>query len=280
MVPRTLGIVPYLNMLPLLEGLDRDFPRERWVRDTPRRLAEMLTRGDLDAAAVSVFEGLLHADRYELVPGVCIGSDGPVRSVALFSRVPLGAIRTMLLDAASLTSIHLARMLVRELLGTDPQVELSAAPVAPEHDWRTGPHDAIVAIGDTALRWENVYPYRLDLGEGWKRLTGLPFVFAAWWARAEAAFTPAEVAALNAARDRGLDQVDAIVARVLEQDPSWPGGAPSLRQYFTRAIVYTMGTKETEALLLFREKLLAHGFLPATAGEVRFCTTAPQGTAS
>lgn len=274
MVPRKLGIVSYLNMLPLLEGLETTFPEECWTRATPRRLAEMLVAGDVDAAAVSVYEGLLHAERYLLVPGVCIGSDGAVRSVALFSRVPFAEIRSVLLDAASLTSIHLAQVLLRELLGVDPACELSPAPIAPDHDWRGGPHDAIVAIGDTALRWEHEFPHRLDLGEGWKQLTGLPFVFAAWWAREAAAFTPAEIAAFATARDRGLQSVDAIVARVLAEDPTWPGGAESLRQYFSRAIVYTMGEAEMKALLLFREKLLKHGFLPADAAEVRVAESA------
>ena len=274
MVPRKLGIVPYLNMLPLLEGLEGTFPRENWTRETPRRLAEMLVAGELDVAAVSVYEGLLHADRYRLVPGVCIGSDGPVRSVALFSRVPFADIRTVLLDAASLTSIHLGQILLRELLGVDPECQLSASPIAQGYDWRGGPHDAIVAIGDTALRWENAFPYRLDLGEGWKQLTGLPFVFAAWWVRDETDFTRDEIAAFAEARDCGLANVDRIVARVLADDPTWPGGAASLRQYFSRAIVYTMGEDEMKALLLFREKLLAHGFLPADVAPVRVAKSA------
>jgi len=48
---------------------------------------------------------------------------------------------------------------------------------------------AFLVIGDTALKWSflDLPLYKYDLGEIWKDLTGLPFVFALWILRKDAA---------------------------------------------------------------------------------------------
>ena len=258
---RRLGIVPYLNVRPLLVGLEQQFPVADWVRATPRDLAAMLAAGTVDIAIVSVYEGLRAADRLRLLPGAVIGSNGAVRSVSLFSRVPLTQVRRVLLDRASLTSIHLARILARELLEIEPEYEHAEAPILPSLDWRALPHDAFVVIGDTALHWEHDFPHKLDLGEGWRQLTGLPFVFAAWWARHGVALTPDQESAFAAARVRGEGCIDKLVEEILAEGQSWPGGAPSLRQYLGEAINYRLGPRQLAALALFREKLMHHGLL-------------------
>src|SRR5439155_688265 len=78
------------------------------------------------------------------------------------------------------------------------------------------PHDAVLVIGDAALvlKARQAYPHRYDLGEEWRRWTGLPFVFAVWAARREA--DPAAVrllhAALLASRTWGLAHLPALAA--------------------------------------------------------------------
>lgn len=256
-----IGIVPYLNMLPLLEGLREDLPQAQWTRATPRELADRLAAGELDVAAVSTHEGLRREGDYTLLPGAALGCDGAVRSVALHARVPLGKIRRVLLDRASLTSIHLARILAAEWLGIDPSWHLSAEPVEgagwPEE------YDACVVIGDTALRWEGRFPHQLDLGEGWKRLTGLPFVFAGWWARREAAITAQEAATFARARERGVAAIEEITARLDDNTARQFHGRESLLRYFREAMVYDLGPRQWEAIALYRAKLIQHGLLDA-----------------
>jgi chorismate dehydratase len=46
--------------------------------------------------------------------------------------------------------------------------------------------DAVLLIGDKVVSSAppgSDFPYQLDLGDAWRRITGLPFVFAAWMAR-------------------------------------------------------------------------------------------------
>ncbi len=260
--PLSLGIVPYLNMLPLVEGLERDFPEENWIRATPRELAGLLAAGEVDLAAVSTFEALRRGDEYSVVGGAAIGSDGPVRSVALYSKVPIERIRTIQLDRASLTSVHLLRVLAHDYLGLDPEYALSPEPLDPAMEWRHDPHDAYLAIGDTALAWEEAFPHRLDLGAAWKDMTGLPFVFAAWFVRRGLALRPEEAAALTEARRRGEQSVDAIVGRLSEKTAASHGGRESLRQYLGSAIRYRLGEREWQGLVAYKERLGAMGLLP------------------
>lgn len=269
MRPITLGIVPYLNTLPLLEGLDKVFPRSNWVRATPRELAGLLAAGEVDVAQVSVFEGLRLADRYRMVPGAAIGSNGPVRSVALYSKVPTPEIQSVLLDLSSLTSTHLLRILLREIYGIEPKMEDSRRPVPADFPWQNDPHDAFLVIGDVALRWESDFPYKLDLGEAWRLHTGMPFVYAAWWVRDGVALTEAQVTAFRRAREQGEASVEEIVARQPEAIVRAHGGQESLNRYLSESIRFRLGRRELEGLEAFRQKLILYGYIPTEAGEAR-----------
>ncbi|MCC5875682.1 MAG: menaquinone biosynthesis protein [Candidatus Sumerlaeia bacterium] len=262
MRPLTLGIVPYLNVLPLLEGLEEDYPTSNWVRATPRELAGLLSAGEVQVALISTYEGLGHADEYTMIPGAGIGCDGPVRSVALCSRVPLQKIRRVQLDRASLSSIHLFRILAAELLNISPECDLSPAPLGSADTEDFDPeYDACVVIGDTALRWEHQYRYRLDLGEGWKQLTGLPFVFAGWWARRDTSISREEAEAFSRARALGQRAVSDIVSRLDPEVIMDHGGRDSLLDYLGNSIRFEVGDRERESINLYREKLLRHGLL-------------------
>lgn len=252
-----LGIVPYLNVLPLLEGLSETFPEENWVRATPRDLATHLREGTVDVAIVSVYEGIRAG--YAFVPGAALGSEGPVRSVSLFSKVRVPSIRRVLLDRASLTSIHLAMMLLRDLHGIEPETEFAPAPIRPDFDWRGHPAEAFVVIGDTALEWEHAFPHRMDLGEAWNQLTGLPFVFAAWYIRNSVELEDWEAEAFARARARGEQSVETILTRLPPDVLASHGGIDSLRHYFTRAMRYALGERERAGLALFTHKLRDSG---------------------
>ena len=97
-----IGAVGYLNARPLTWALDRS--PERWqVRyDLPAVCARLLYDGEVDLGLVPSIE-YLRSDQYRFVPGVGIGSRGPVASVALFTRRPLAEIRHIAIDTSSRT---------------------------------------------------------------------------------------------------------------------------------------------------------------------------------
>ena len=152
------------------------------------------------------------------MPGAAIASRGPVRSVCLFHRGPLERVRRVALDTSSRTSSALVRVLLRERLGHDPQY----VPMAPGLVDMLAVADAALMIGDPALDHEGDVP-RLDLGEEWLRVTGLPFVFAFWAGRA-GSVSPAGVRRLQTALAAGVAHVDEIAARQARGDA---GRAPS-----------------------------------------------------
>lgn len=175
----TVGVVPYLNAVPLTGRLDASV---RQVVEVPARLGPLLAAGEVDAALLPVYEALQGVgDGYLGQYG--IASRGPVTSVLLFLRTPLSEVRTLLLDQASRTSAGLARHLVSEATnGSDVVVREAARPGL---DPRDAIEDAVLLIGDPAIRFGNVWEGEvLDLGEAWTRGTGLPFVYARWTARA------------------------------------------------------------------------------------------------
>ena len=115
-----------------------------------------------------------------IVSDACIASDGPVRSVMLYSRVPPERIGSLALDEGSRTSAALVRIWLAGRFGCRP-----AARAAPHrHGAGDCTADAVMLIGDRGMRpLRGDFEFAWDLGEEWRRWTGLPFVFALWVAR-------------------------------------------------------------------------------------------------
>ena len=92
-----LGAVSYLNVRPLVYGLDKRPDLVSLRFDVPSVCARLLDAGEIDLGMVP---SITYLDRPgdRIVPGVCIGSEGPVASVALYSRLPMRDVRTLALD--------------------------------------------------------------------------------------------------------------------------------------------------------------------------------------
>lgn len=143
---------------------------------TPAVCAEKVDRGEVDVGLVPVAQ-ILRQD-LEVASNVGIAADGPVRSILLFSKKPWKQVRTLAADLSSRTSVELARIVLRERFGVQPQVR----PAPPELEPMMAASDAALIIGDPALRIEpEELPYEwLDLAAEWTDITKLPMVFAAW----------------------------------------------------------------------------------------------------
>lgn len=214
-----LGSVSYLNAKPLLYGLEARLA-------TPAVLAGWLRAGEVDAALVPVVE-VMENPVYWLVDGLGIGCLGPVYSVFLALRKPLGEVRRVALDPASRTSVRLTRWLLEQHHGL---------PV--EYVDRGEAADAQLLIGDPAIAFRHANPEvpLLDLGEAWREATGLPFVFAVWALRAP----DAELAErLRAAARKGLAARTEIARQPWELE------------YLTQHIRYELGEPERAGLARF-----------------------------
>lgn len=251
MKPVRLGAVEYLNARPLVFGLELD-PRFSLRFDAPSKCAALLHEGSIDIGMIPSIE-YLRGGPYCAVPEVAIVSDGPVASVALFSTKPLEEVRSIAADTSSRSSNALLRVLCYETLGVD--AELVPMPPRPEEMLRR--HDAALVIGDAALFFDHEAHgvAKIDLGERWTALTGLPFVWA-FWAGRPGALTSDQVRALIQATDAGVVEADAIAATYCG-----PARAERARQYLKENIRYNWGERETAGLQLYYELSLKHGIV-------------------
>lgn len=255
--PVRLGVVSYLNAMPLVQGLEGD-PRFTLVRDVPSRVAEMLHAGEVDLGMIPSVEYV--AGDYAIVPGVAIASRGPVRSVNLYHPRPLADIRRVALDGSSRTSVALAKILLRERLGRDPEYVTLRPPV----EAMLAAADAALVIGDPALYFQG-HVQRVDLGEEWTARTGLPFVFA-FWAGPPGVVDPAGVARLQQALRAGQAAFTQIAA---QYNGLGAGRGPESEAYLRRNIVYDLGEAELGGLREFYRRAHALGLIDRVP-ELRF----------
>jgi len=244
LAPFRVGSVPYLNAVPLTRGLE-----DQVIFATPAKLAEMLQRGELDAALVSVTEVLFN-DRYDVLDGIAVASLGEVQSVFLAHRRPLAEAREIFCDTASLTSIALLRVLLAEK-GLQPEFKPLAS-----YD-RAALPEFVLLIGDPALDLLRASPAHQiwDLGTAWTELTQLPFVYAVWALR-RGIENGALRRRLRDAKDFGLETLDYIISERAEYDYDFR------KDYLGWHIHYHLGTDEKRGLAKFMELLRKHGHGP------------------
>jgi len=260
-MPIRLGAVSYLNTRPLVRGLERQTNRFSLRFDVPSKCAELLHVDEVDLGLIPSIEYPGHD--YRIVPGVSIASDGPVASVAVFTKVPTGKIGSIALDTSSRTSIALLRVLCARWFGIEPQL----VAMQPDFTRMLNQCDAALVIGDNALFSDRDATglEKIDLGEEWAGMTGLPFVYAFWAGRA-GIVGPADVAALQQARDEGLTATDAIGRETYPDDP---GKAARAGLYLRDNVKYALGEAEIAGLRRFYELAEEIGVL-SKADTLRF----------
>ncbi len=239
----SLGVVSYLNAVPLIDGLGTD-PRLHLVPDVPSRLLAHLTSGNVDLALCPVIDYQTSREPLEIVPAGGICSDGPTLTVRVFSRIPIADIETIAVDGDSHTSAALLQILFWKRYGRRLTL------VALDETACSGAAVACLLIGDKVItRQPNIrdYPYELDLGEAWKDLTGLPFVFAVWMARAGTNTGPLP-GILSKTLEENLHNVPALATKSA-REAGWP---PTLAaRYLGDILSYRIGARERAAIELF-----------------------------
>lgn len=251
----SVGVVPYLNAIPLTAALP-DFVRVETA--VPAELARRLSRGELDVALLPVAEAL-RGGFGPFVGRFGIACDGAVESVLAF--VPAGGEPVtwpldVVVDPASRTSVALLRVLLERRWGLAPRYRVAPAPGP---DPREHPASITLTIGDRALAVRTGYPGRVvDLGAEWKAWTGLPFVFARWTARAgaDAALVEALARTLDGAAQRGLERRDELAA---DHGPAHGLTSAQARRYLSTSIRFALGERAEAGLARFREELARLG---------------------
>jgi chorismate dehydratase len=264
-----LGRIGYINCYPVYSAIDRGavpLPATL-VTGTPAELNELLVAGELDVSVISAIEYARHRRDLVLLPDLAISCDGAVRSVMLFSRVPVAALdrATVLVTASSRTSVALLELLCRERWRVQPRLVPARAEASDLEGLAGLPHDAVLVIGDPALLLgrQGAYAHAVDLGLSWKEWTGLPFVFAVWAAyrKAHPAAVRAVHEALLRARAWGLEHLDLLAGLAAETTGV---SREACRAYFA-GLDYALTPRHLAGLSDFFGRLAARGLVPAGA---------------
>jgi chorismate dehydratase len=257
-----IGSVPYLNEKPLTrwfthtdEGCNSGI---EVIYAVPSELAGMLARGEISAALVSSFE-YLRTPGYEIVPNIAIATQDEVLSVRAFSQVPWRFTQSVALDTSSLTSAALLKILLADVYNAHPNFINHA----PDLDAMLAVADAGLLIGDAGMLASDKGLLTLDLGSAWRRLTGLPFVYACWIGRAEN-ITEDLVQALTTAKAWGLTQLREIA---VEQAEKLQCPEALCRRFLTEIMDYDLGEEELRGLEEFAARARHHQLLPADKGQ-------------
>jgi chorismate dehydratase len=228
----------------------------------PAECADRLKDGRADIG-IAPAAALLDQD-LKVFRGVGIACRGAVRSILLISREPLADVRVLAADSSSRSSVLLARIILNQAYGANP--EFISAP--PDVASRLDAASAGLIIGDPALRLD---PAALrqeglhvaDLGEEWMKLTGLPMVFAVWAGRPEVWSEERERSFVSSCRF-GLHHLNDIIA----VEHSRRGVTADLaKTYLTRHIVYELGDAEYEGLQRYLDYAAAIAGAPLVSPE-------------
>lgn len=235
--------VAYHNTRPFLYGLQQRGMADRLdlSLDIPSEGGRKLREGhvELGLVPVAVLRDLPNA---RIIADWCIGCDGAVDTVAVYSNLPLEALQRIRLDYHSMTSVQLLRLLLREHWHCSPEL----VPAKPGYRMRLSDGlehaEGALVIGDRTIGLSQRFAYTYDLGAAWKAHTGLPFVFAAW---ATTAALPSEFTeAFNRALAFGVEHIDAVVEEYPEQLPK----GFDLKGYLQDRISYRLDAPKRQAL--------------------------------
>ena len=211
------------------------------IIDYPARIASMLLENMIDVGLVPVAI-IPEMEKHYVISDYCIGSDGAVASVCLFSEVPLEKIEKILLDYQSRTSVELLKILAKESWKIDPEFEDTTG----EYQEKISGTTAALVIGDRALKQRRISPYIYDLGLEWKKFTGFPFVFVAWVSNKK--LDDDFINAFNETNAFGLNRIEEIVS-------GNPFESFDLRKYYTEYISYTVDENKRKGLRIFLDKI-------------------------
>ncbi|TAH43270.1 MAG: hypothetical protein EYC69_03085 [Bacteroidetes bacterium] len=241
-----ISVVSYLNSKPFILALKKAQLTDvlEISLDIPSDCAAKLldNRVDIGLVPVTIIPKL---PRAKIIGNHCIAADGEVGSVLLLSDVPLHEIQKIYLDNESRTSVELVRILSEKFWKINPDW-LSAKP---GYEKYIKGHIAGVIIGDRALKEKKKFPYAFDLAEEWKKLTGLPFVFACWVANKE--IDPD----IREKLTRALSTVSDFIPDVIESHNEDGISKDEVELYFKKNIQYDLDEKKMEGMKLFLQFL-------------------------
>lgn len=243
-----ISAVRYANTYPFIYGLtERGFDRKSILEtDHPADCASKVISGRSDLGLVPV-AAIPFIKEPHIVGDYCIGTNGKVRTVQLMGNSPLKDAETIYLDYRSKTSVNLIKIIALNFW----KKNFNWIDTSEGFDFKSiKDNEAAVLIGDQCFELEDFYRYKCDLGEEWRKFSGLPFVFACWVSNKQ---LPSDfIDDFNDALTLGVQNID-LVAERFGSSGSMTG--TKLIDYLTENIDYPLNDEKKKAMKLFLDLL-------------------------
>lgn len=249
----TVGVVPYMNAKPLICGLNQYVDLIEVRFEVPSLLPGMLNNDQLDVAIIPSVEYFRNG-AYAIIPEISISSIGAVESVKIFSKVPVQDIKTIALDKSSSTSSTLTKIIFQKQYHTSPQYTLWNG----QYNISDTNTDAVLLIGDNAMKVPDNEYVTLDLGQAWFENTGLPFVYAFWVVKKDR-HIPGINDLLKSAKEAGIRSVQTLAAAESQRIQLTQARCVN---YLTKSIQYNFGMDELKGLRTFYQYAASLGLAP------------------
>ncbi len=242
-----ISAVSYLNTLPFIYGIEHSplIDEIELSRDYPSLCAKRLINKEVQLGLIPVAE-ISKIQDPQIVSKYCIGAEGKVNTVALFSNCPMEDIHTIMLDYQSRTSVNLLKILLRDYWKKDIQLVATEA----GYEKKIISNTAGLVIGDRVFSLAGQYLFQYDLSEIWLKHTGLPFVFAAWVSNCR--LPESFIHAFNAALKYGLDHRNRVIEQFKKDQPD---SQVNIEQYLMQDIRYCLDEDKRKGMALFLEMM-------------------------
>lgn len=267
-----IGQIEYLNCLPIYYALQEgsvktDFDT-KLIKGPPTKMNRMFLKGKVDITPISSIEYARNVDRAVILPDISVGADGNVESIFLFSKIPVTELEgnRVALTTSSATSVALLKILFEHYF----HVQVKYINRKPDLPSMLQSADAALLIGDDAMlarekykEWEGIPLTVTDLGEAWKKFTGLKMIYALWVIRQDfVEENPSETEEIakvfGLAKREGLDNLDLLAAKASE----YYGLPKELIDNYFKTIRYDFGEEEQASLLTFYDYAYKSGLIP------------------
>jgi len=246
-----ISAVRYINALPLIYRLE-DEPSVTLTFETPSVCYQKLISREADVGLIPVI-GTQMDPTIRAIKGLGIAAKTRSESVFVFSKKPLDLVRSVATDSASLTSVTLLKIILKEKYGNTPEFHSNVIYNIHELLRR---HDAALVIGDEAILTEKSDYDHYDLAAEWYSLTGFPFVFAFWASNRQ--LEEEEKQILYRAYEKATGNWDAIYSMAKE---TLPVDSSFLKRYYTDDLHYHLVRSDYEGLLRFFTLAAELGFI-------------------
>ena len=234
-----ISAVSYLNTKPFIEGLSSFEHTDYELRinlDIPSQCARNIINGTADIGLVPIASvPLIH--NAKVISSYCIGSNGPVKTVALFSNDPIDECESILMDYQSMTSVLLTKYLMKHYWKKQPVF----LPSERGYEKKCSKNQAALIIGDRTMDFFDQFKYVYDLSEAWYNHTQKPFVFAVWITNKTV--PDSFVKSFDIALKRGMDNKVQLSKKYASLYPNF-----DVERYFTQYIDYAFDAEKKESM--------------------------------